>query len=397
MGHGYVERMFGDNCHFPDSSQKRFWRQHYERPVNVFNFGCGSGYTSDICGGFGWGNFPGGCYCGDNNFSWGWFAAGAVTSILGWIGMFAFGNNNNNGAFSVSGGHLGTSASDGSHRPYRGRSISGGAGGAGGAGDIITGNKDTEKLDELAARLEKLVAKTAVGDSYESLLEDLDEVIAAPLDDANKDADIRNYNRLKAQVERAKNGDPETIREIKINVGDITINEMSDLDNITLEDIQKLDETQARLILLKLGYIDDDAGSAQPDEQPGTTHNFLCGKTTNNPKIMQLLCNAKITTEFYHGQGGRNDNWMAGLIEDLNVDASSGRVTRFTLNCDNAGRTGFKGSYAVEITYEGDSIEYKFTEHSGNNRTIVQNASATLTFVEEKQCLTGNITALKAQ
>ncbi|MBE7711122.1 MAG: hypothetical protein E7Z92_03170 [Cyanobacteria bacterium SIG31] len=264
MSHGYVRNHYGDNCHFSDSSYKRYNRYHYER--------CGCDSLSTYLAGSGCcHSHSSGCGGGMNLF-WPNFVSGLCQSVLGMFGGFgggwgfgmpSFGGWGFGGGWGLGAGWLGTNQADGvdgaSRRAARARRYA--TNGATGTVQDI----DNPKIAALTKERAELVARgnALTQAQVEAFNKKLDDAIAAT-DNIAKESDVKTYKNLKLTLPEPQQKDLTKI--IKLGGADVSVENIPDdmitLDNIkglTPDDIQKLNEAQAKNILTKLGYIDNNS------------------------------------------------------------------------------------------------------------------------------------------
>lgn len=353
MGHGYVKSQYGCNCFYNDSSYKRYNRAHLGGDTLIFNFnygyqgscggGCGMGFWGGV--GLGLGNFFGNLFGGN---MWG---GGMAPWICNWGG--------GGGSSRVKDSDDGDYSSRRSSRSSR------------------SGNADTPKQREIIDKLAELKGKLKDSTNIQSDLTTLkDELTKLAKDDktglldaANGDDDIEIYKKLLLQVEALERGitdfDPSEYdfavkgNNITVKIGNNTINvtpdKLTELENLAKtqegrNSLNGLDKDTARMLLLKLGYINDDNYSPQYREQKGDDQNsahFLVGKFTDKPAIICLYQAAKIAVEVEYNDRVQNlDHWFVGTISNSQFN-DDGTLKAFNLDCSKTGHENYRGTYKI--------------------------------------------------
>ena len=352
MGDGYVRSQYGCNCFYNDSSYKRYNRAHLEGDTLIFNFnygyqggcggGCGMGFWGGV--GLGFGNFFGNLFGGN---MWG----GGMPWVCNWGG---------GGSSRVK------DTDDGDYSSRRSR-----RNGSSGNADTPKQNKIMDKLGELKTKLNN---GTDIKSDLATLKDELTKLAkddkSGLLDAANGDDDIEIYKKLLLQVEALENGitdfNPDDSDfavkgdNVTVKIGGKTINvtpsnlkELVDLAKTSAgrTSLKGLDKDTARMLLLKLGYINDDNWSHQYKDAPGNNSGkYLVGKFSNKPAIICLFEAAKIAVEVEKNQNA-TDHWFVGTITtDDNSFDNDGNLSSFNLKCT----VGiYQGNYKITNNNDG--------------------------------------------
>lgn len=405
MNYSYMKHHYGDNCFYGDTSYKRYARYHMPRAsVNIFNVGGGGCYNTHHCCGGGWlsgGNFWSGLGLG-LGAGLGNMLMGGFNMLGGWLGGMGFGmpsfGYGNYGVGYMTPFGLGTSASDGSHRRKARKDDSDLKPQTVNSGSTTTGNADTPHLKQLTDRFNNIVLnRPEDNDDIETLIGDLNSVIAKPIDDANKDEDIKLYQDLLARVNTFKTNPNEAISEITngitISINGQKIDGLDDLKDIDFSDLDNITQQDATCILVKLGIIEYDSTSTKAHNGwtptgKDTTY-YLCGKLKDmHPNVLKLLQISGVTTEIFKGNSA-SDKWFAGQIKDVQVD-ESGNLISFKFSCEATGEADYRGKYTVT---EIANNSYNVTADSGSETSIKTGTGVGLTHDSANGKLVGSLVA----
>ena len=385
MSHGYVRNHYGDNCHFPDSSYKRYNRCHAGGgDILIFN------------------NNHSHCQQGRGAFWFGMFT-GFASIFTGWA--ISGGNNYNSydmwgDGYSFDSGKPGTSQSDRADRAARYAAANNGK-------SYGLGNKDTETLAGFNKRLDTLIedklasTNNAGDDTIDKLIADIEAKIEKQDDDVQNSHDITNYDSLLARAKEFRDGkiagvDSDVIKitdtGITIIIDGTKVESLADLNKVDDEVLRNMSPQTATVVLLKLGYIAKDNFSTKHWSNPqptsdGTT-DYLCGKASPNGRIMLLLSRANVAVELVKGRSGTNvDNWVTGLVSDVAIDDNTGELISCSIDCRNTGESGYRGKYKFEKKDGG----YELSVHDENTRTTVYNGSGLEYDTEKKYFHNGRL------
>ena len=134
------------------------------------------------------------------------------------------------------------------------------------------------------------------------------------------------------------------------------------------------------MVLLKLGYLDDEAGSMTPEKINAASKQTLAGKFSNHYSVLLVLQAAQVAVEVEKNDGNVKDHWCTGPIS--NVKLENGRIS-YDIDCTKTGVDGFKGEYHVVSQNDGNT-EFKPSKKSGN---VTVEDGAIWKYVGEKQPL----------
>ncbi len=384
---GYVRNTYGCHCFYGDSSFKRYNRAALG---DTFIFNYNSNNTYNCCGGqrggfwgglglglgMGFGNLLGG-FCG-NLF-------GVFGNMFGGFGFpsFNFGNWGFGGSAPAAASTVKQSTKTVTvekevktpNADHQGISDLGKK-----YSELLAGIK-TIKPDEIEAKVNALkaevVAKRGTGDAFvgDGIQDDID---TQDLDNLIKDLD----NLITKGADGSSviaNGD----NIVLIRIAGKDIEDLNDLDALAKTNpdaLKNLDKNVARMVLLKLGYLDDEAGSMTPTKINAASKETLAGKFSNHYSVLLVLQAAKVAVEVEKNDGNVKDHWCTGPIS--NVKLENGRIS-YDIDCTKTGVDGFKGEYHV-VSQNDDNTEFKPSKKSGN---VSVEEGAIWKYVGEKQPL----------
>ncbi len=368
---GYVRNTYGCHCFYGDSSFKRYNRAALG---DTFIFNYNSNNTYNCCGGqrggfwgglglglgMGFGNLLGG-FCG-NLF-------GGFGNMFGGFGFpsFNFGNW----------GFGGTPAVSSNNNTSTTKTVT---------VEKMVDDEDTAKLAQINDKINDYGTKLASGamkpDAKEisDLMTELEGLIKSPLDgdEAQKKLNIKNYEGAKARLEQLKkgqidNGDGANVKvngdEITIVLDGKTINNADDLKNVPDSKLKALKPETAQIILIKLGYINKDAGSLEPTKANGKSKDYLVAKATVNPKvaILQQVSTVAVEVEKYTGSNTTQaDYYITGPVSGIETENvkrdndSTEYAMSYIIDCGATGVKGFQGKYKVYVPKDckvGDKVK----------------------------------------
>lgn len=373
--------LYGCNCFYNDSSYKRYNRAHLGGDTLIFNFnygiqggccggGCGMGFWGGVGMGLGnlfgnlFGNMWGGNMWGGGMAPWNCFWGGGA-----------------GGSSKVKD----TDDGDSSRRSRRS-----------GSGD------DTEykSINEARKKLQELQYKTTIPTQAEldALEKQINDLTAK--DGHNDDDNKEQIRLLKADFDKLKEGKMTTpdgydilIKgdQITFKVGgkDITASptDLGKLEELASTEagrtaLKALPQDTARVILTKLGYMDNEAGSTEPKRKSFNGKDYVCGKLSNKCSILILLERAKVVVEVEKNPNAK-DQWISGPITNVTVD-SDGKIS-YEVDCSETGMFGNTYKFAQK-TKGGNKFGATLIKH--NSGTFHKNRE--YTFTNEKTPLSSN-------
>ena len=392
---GYVRNTYGCHCFYGDSSFKRYNRAALG---DTFIFNYNSNNTYNCCGGqrggF-WGGFGMGLGMGFGNLFGGLFGG----MMNGFGNMFGgFGMGNMFGGFPSFGGFGnwgfgGTPAAstvkpstktvtvekevktpNADHQAISdlGKKYS----------DLLAGIKNgTIKPDEIegkvAALKAEVAAKRGTGDAF------VGDGIQDEIDTQDLDNLLKNLDNLVTKGSDGSSAIVDGNNIVLIRIAGKDINGLDDLDalaNTNPDALKNLDKNVARMVLLKLGYLDDEAGSMTPEKINAASKQTLAGKFSNHYSVLLVIQAAQVAVEVEKNDGNVKDHWCTGPIS--NVKLENGRIS-YDIDCTKTGVDGFKGEYHVVSQNDGNT-EFKPSKKSGN---VTVEDGAIWKYVGEKQPL----------
>ena len=347
---GYVRQRFGDNCFFPDSSRKRYWRCHYEKPVQIFNFGCNTGVSGCCNGGGGfWSGFGWGAGMGLANMFMGglgmlgsWFGGGfGLGGGLGWGGSLDFGSG-------YDFGDSGNTHTTGRTRRKK-RTVST-------EPRVVTVEKtdaDYKKINDIIIAVKLMEKPDCTNEeavkvynaALDKLINDLDNLVDVGLDGVSDDQNTRQIQNAKALLELAKvEYKPLTESDDINNVLDLALNDLNNsgnLENIRLYFDKLTTEQRTKLTDGLTSSLADlkDGDKYKPSEEYETLLQ------------LELLCKLDpsviVGVEQYNAA---SDEFIKGPIHHVTKD-SNGKVT-YWVDCKSSGDS-IKAKWKFEVQSPG--------------------------------------------
>ena len=241
-------------------------------------------------------------------------------------------------------------------------------------------DQDSTDITNLTIRVTDLEMKDGrTLDEIDSLLDEVTNY--KQKDELDKDNNTNNINDLIRRLNDMKSKTPGgeapendgvtiTINNITYTISDITIEDVKQWQE---DDIEGLNENQAKQILVQIGYITDSDG-------------IQVGKLSNIYPVLLLLAKSGVTVEVEYREKSY-DKWIKGPISDVQI-TDDGKLS-YTVNAEGVPGAIFEGKYRF-ASQNTENTKYKVDEAEGNEASITINTEIELDWQNEKQPLLNN-------